>query len=107
LSCARGRDRRGVSKNALSRWENNQELGEKSDRSIRITCGLAIIEEVLNDQANTGSVNIDRVKHALKTINQYLAKSVKGDVASDDPDEFVIDADFPFTLSVVSTLSDQ
>ena len=89
----------GVTKTALSRWENNQRIGTQSDRSIRIICGLSIIKELANDQASTGAVSLEKVQKTLDQINACLGqdapKSKPSNEGRDDSGQILIDPEFP------------
>ena len=99
----------GVTKNALSRWENNHKIGVQSERSIRNACGLLIIEEALAD-ASSGPVSLDKIKSTLANIKKSLqsepGKSPAGscDSQCSDSEELIIDTEFPFSVSIVSPL---
>lgn len=100
----------GVSKNSLSRWENNHKIGPQSDRSIRITCGLSIISEIANDQTSTGSVNLENVQKTLEKIKKCLVLDAPKSSANRGTDEgrdsaqLLIDPEFPFSASTLNPL---
>lgn len=98
----------GVTKTALSRWENNQRIGTQSDRSIRIICGFSIIEEIVNDQTSTGAVDIEMVQKTLAKIKHCLIQvaprsgASKDNKTDADPGRLLIDPEFPYASSVLA-----
>jgi DNA-binding transcriptional regulator YiaG len=60
----------GVTKVAVSRWENRGKISGQSDRSIRVLCGLAIIEEIV--QERSGPVDFESVRETIEKLKQFL-----------------------------------
>jgi putative zinc finger/helix-turn-helix YgiT family protein len=99
----------GVTKNALSRWENNHKAaGAPGDRAIRMLCGLLIIQEITSDQANTGSVNMDEVQRTLVKLTACMAQEAPKpriqDTRDDGEAQILIDPAFPFVGSFMAPL---
>lgn len=99
----------GVTKNAVSKWENNGKLGPKSDRAIRVTCGLAIIDEIVNDRS--GAVDAQDVRLTLTKLQQFLVKFRSMGVLSAIRDEvreserLIVDPELPFSFSILQPAS--
>jgi putative transcriptional regulator len=62
----------GVTKVAVSRWENGGKIGGQSDRSVRVLCGLSIIEEIVAER--TGAVDVEHVRQSIEKLKEFLVQ---------------------------------
>ena len=96
----------GVTKMAVSRWENRGKIGGQSDRSIRVLCGLAIIEEIV--QERSGPVNFESVQQTIEQLKQFLMqfnpKTVLPRIEDDvrDSGRMLIDPEHPMVTPFIS-----
>lgn len=95
----------GVTKNAVSKWENNGKIGRQSERSIRIICGMAIIEEIVTDPDKF--VDDGELKKTLSALKAFLAQfksqTLMSPIGSEvqESENLLIDPAFPYTSSVL------
>ena len=70
----------GVTKIAVSRWENGARIGMQSDRSIRVTCGLLLISQIINDPPV--NVSAERVQETLSKLKEFVSSFNARDILS-------------------------
>jgi putative zinc finger/helix-turn-helix YgiT family protein len=89
----------GVTKTAVSRWENGAKIGGQSDRSIRILCGLAILGEIVEERS--GAVPPEDVAQTLEKLKSFLLafnpKKTLSQIEDDrqESDRLFIDPEYP------------
>jgi YgiT-type zinc finger domain-containing protein len=100
--------RMGVTKTAVSRWENGvKKIGRQSDRSIRTTCGLAILEEIV--VGNSGPIHDESVTETLNVLKRFLAEFTPTlpmiTEEAHDSDKMVIDPELLSGVSIMNPLA--
>lgn len=98
----------GVTKTAVSRWENRAKIGLASDRAIRATCGLGIIADIVNQQ--TGVVAPEDVRRTMDAIQRFFAQFSSRNMAAGlvqeaeatDSEKLMIDPRMPFNFSLLA-----
>lgn len=90
----------GVTKVAVSRWENGAKVSGPCDRVIRLVCGFSIIREILDDRS--GPVSPERVTKTVERLQEFLAAFNPAEVLSGirnvphDQERLLIDPELPF-----------
>jgi putative zinc finger/helix-turn-helix YgiT family protein len=98
----------GVTKAAVSRWENGAKIGGQSDRGVRLICGFAIMEEIVDQRC--GAVNANDVKEAWVKLRRFFVqfnmKNVLANICSEsqESEKLIIDPDLPFSFSLLPVL---
>jgi putative zinc finger/helix-turn-helix YgiT family protein len=90
----------GVTKQAVSRWENCNRISSQSERSIRLICGWAIIREIITERS--GAVNLEDVRQTLRKLEHFLVQlnpktfsAILKDVC--EQEKWVVDPENPMT----------
>lgn len=85
----------GVTKTAVSRWENGGKIGPQSEKSIRAVCGLAILEEMAREDGDSDAAKA--LGEVRRFFAQFGARSVLPEIryGSIDSDRIYIDPEMP------------
>jgi putative zinc finger/helix-turn-helix YgiT family protein len=95
----------GVTKVAVSRWENGSKIGGPCDRLIRLVCGFAIIREILDERS--GPVEPETVTKTLQKLQEFVSAFNPSEVLSAiqgesrDEEKLLIDPEMPLGFSAL------